>query len=137
MATKTLRKLIQHEAYQIVFFQLVGVIVLACIVFAAYGTLSGFSVLMGGLAYVTPNFIFVWRVFQYAGAQQMTAFVAAFFIGEMLKLFFSAILFVIIVKTLPVSLLFELLGYIGAIVSFWFACVRYCKNEHFSKQKPR
>src|SRR5580700_8027696 len=119
MAAKTLKNLIQHQAYHIVFLQLAGVVVLASLALMIRGITSGFSVLMGGLAYVIPNLIFVWRVFRFVGAQQMTLFVAAFFAGEAMKLFLSAFLFLVIVKYLPVSLLSELIGYIGAIVSFW------------------
>ena len=130
MATPSLKKLIQTEAYQIVFWQLAGVLVLALLVLPISGFKNSFSVLMGGMAYGLPNLIFVWRVFRFAGAHQMTPFVAAFFLGEMLKLILSAILVLVIVKYLPVSLLSVLVGFIGAIVSFWIVCM-----WHFSKKK--
>ena len=79
MASKTLRKLIQNEAYRLVFLQLVGVAILALIALLIKGATSGFSVLMGGLAYGLPNLFFVWRVFRFAGAQEMAQFMAAFF----------------------------------------------------------
>lgn len=123
MAPKSLKQLIQQEAYQIVFSQLICVLVLSAFALIITGTKSGFSVCAGGLAYVLPNLIFVWRVFRYVGAQQMTQFVVAFFIGEMAKLILSAILFIVIVKYLAVSLLSVLIGYIGAIVSFWIVCM--------------
>ncbi len=132
MAAQTLKKLIQHQAYRIVFLQLAGVVVLASLALIIRGITSGFSVLLGGLAYVIPNLIFVWRVFRFVGAQQMTLFAAAFFAGEALKLFLSAILFLVIVKYLPVSLLSELVGFIGAIVSFWIVCL-----WHFSRDNPK
>lgn len=123
MAAISLKSLVQHQAYQIVFKQLAVVALLALIAIPIAGVNSGFSVLMGGLTYCVPNLLFVWRVFRYAGAQQMTQFVAAFFAGEMIKLFLSAILFIMVVKTLPVSLLSTLVGFIGAIVAFWFVCM--------------
>ncbi len=129
MSAKPLKKLIQQEAYYIVFWQLVGVVVLAVLALAVSGITGGFSVLAGGMAYGFANLIFVWRVFRYAGAQQMNLFIAAFFFGEMIKLFLSAVLFIIIVKYLPVSLLSTLIGFAGAIVSFWIVCL-----WHFSKQ---
>jgi ATP synthase protein I len=122
MATKPLQELVQNKAYRIVKFQMAGVIVLALIALILYGTTCGVSVLLGGLAYVLPTFVFVWRVFRYARASEMTQFLAAFFLGEMLKLAFAAFLFLMIVKYLPVSLLSVLVGFIGAIVSFWIAC---------------
>jgi len=123
MAALTLKKLIQSKAYHIVFLQLAGVVVLACLALILRDERSSLSVLLGGLAYVIPNLVFVWRVFRFVGAQQMTLFVAAFFFGEAMKLVLSAILFLIIVKNLPVSLLSVLVGYIGAIASFWIACI--------------
>ena len=122
MATKTLQEMVQGKAYQIVNFQLAGVIVIALLALISYGINSGYSVLLGGLAYVLPNLVFVWRVFRYVRASQMTQFLAAFFLGEMLKLAFAGFLFLMIVKNLPVEILSVLIGFIGALVSFWIAC---------------
>jgi ATP synthase protein I len=122
MGNKTLQQLVQNKAYHIVKYQMAGVIVLALLAFILCGTLCGFSVLMGGMAYALPTLFFVWRVFRYASPSQMTLFMAAFFIGEMVKLAFAAFLFLMIMKNLPVSLVSELVGFIGAIVSFWIAC---------------
>ena len=120
---KPLAKRTQCEAFRIVFWQLALVVMLAGFALTLYGFTSAFSVLAGGCAYVFANLVFVWRVFVYAGAQQMTKFAIAFFIGEMLKLLLSAILFLMIVKYLPISLLSVLVGFIGAIVAFWVACL--------------
>lgn len=129
MATRSLRKIIQHEAYQIVLLQLACVTMLAIVASFVRDVESGFAVWIGGLAYGLPNLAFVWRVFRYAGANQMERFMAAFFFGEMIKLVLSAILFLLIVKYLPVSLLSVLVGFIGAIGSFWIVCM-----WHFSKK---
>lgn len=129
MAVKPLKKLVQHEAYLIVFGQLSGVIVLTFLIALIYGFALSFSVFLGGMAYGLSNLVFVWGVFRFAGAHQMLQFVTAFFFGEMLKLILAAILFLVIVKYLPVSLLFVLIGFVGAIVSFWVVCM-----WHFSRQ---
>jgi ATP synthase protein I len=129
MAAKSLKKMIQHEAYRIVLLQLNGVLVLALLALAVSGLKNGFSVLAGGLSYGLPNLVFVWLVFRFAGAHQMAQFMMAFFMGEMLKLILSAILFLVIVKTLPVSLLSTLIGFVGAIISFWIVCM-----FHFSRK---
>ena len=129
MATNPLQRIIQQQAYQIVYWQTLGVIALAALVWPFAGTLHALSILAGGLAYCLPNLIFVWRVFRYAGAQQMNQFMAAFFAGEMIKLFLSGILFLLVVKYLPVSLLSVLVGFAAAIVLFWIVCM-----WRFSKQ---
>lgn len=135
MAVKPLRQLIQHEAYHIVFMQLACVAIFALLALIVGGQQSGLSVLAGGLAYGLPNLLFVWRVFRYAGAKEMSLFMAAFMMGEMVKLFLSAILFLIIVKYLPVSLLSVLVGFVGAIVSFWIVCMWHFSRQSNTKQK--
>jgi ATP synthase protein I len=123
MVASSLRQLVQSQAYRIVIWQLAGVIIIAAFALTLSGVTSGLSVLAGGLAYGFPNLVFVWRVFRFVGAQEMNRFVAAFFAGEALKLILSAILFLVIVKYLPVSLLSTLVGFVGAIISFWVVCI--------------
>lgn len=129
MTKKLLYKRVQNQAYQLVIRQLAGVFLLATAALY-FGRHQAFSVLAGGLAYGLPNLFFVWRVFRYAGASEMHKFIAAFFIGEMLKLFLSGILFIFIVNYLQVSLLSALIGFAGAIISFWIVCI-----VHFSRDK--
>jgi ATP synthase protein I len=121
MAATPLQKRVQQQAFAVVNWQILGVIMLALFTFPLKGKTASLSVLAGGLAYCIPNWLFVWRVFRYAGAHQMNQFMAAFFLGGMLKLFLSAILFLLVVKYLPVSLLSVLVGFAGAIVLFWVA----------------
>lgn len=130
MATKPLNKIIQHQAYQIVLYQLLGIVILAVLAIPVSGLGNSLSVFAGSMAYGLPNLFFVWRVFRFAGAHQMTQFIANFFVGELLKLMLSAVLFLIIVKTLPVSLLSVLIGFIGAIILFWLACIGYFSKQH-------
>jgi ATP synthase protein I len=123
MPRKSLKNIVQNQAYAIVFWQLACVIMIAFTGFLLHGLNTGLSLLAGGMAYGLANLIFVWRVFRYVGAQQMTQFAAAFMLGEMGKLILSGILFILIVKYLPVSLLSVLVGFVGAIVSFWLVCM--------------
>lgn len=118
-----LREITQKPAFEIVYWQLAGVAAFAFIALPFAGFKSACSILAGGLAYCLPNLLFVWRVFRYAGARQMNQFMAAFFVGEMFKLFLSGILFLLVVKYLPVSLLSVLVGFGAAIVLFWIVCM--------------
>lgn len=133
LAGNLLQKKIQQQAYRIVIWQFACVVLLAILAAILRGKNSGFSVLAGGSAYVLPNLLFVWRVFRYAGASQMAQFMSAFFIGEMLKLVLSAILFLMIVKYLPVSLLSLLVGFIGAIIAFWAVCLWQFSSKNSSQ----
>lgn len=130
MTTNPLRTRIQREAYSLVLKQLAGIFICAAIALLLNGKTSAYSVIAGGMAYGLPNLFFVWLVFRFTSAQQMHQFLAAFFLGETLKLIFSGILFLLIVKYLSVSLLSVLVGFVCAIVSFWIVCM-----VHFSKQQ--
>lgn len=123
MASTALKTIIQRQALSVVIWQIICVLFLSVCAYLIYDANIGFSVLAGGMAYGFANLIFVWRVFRYAGAQEMNKFAAAFMAGEAMKLILSAILFLVIVKYLPVSLLSVLIGFIGAIVAFWLVCM--------------
>lgn len=129
------QKKVQGQALQIIYRQFAGVVILSLCTLLLFNAHAAFSVFAGGLAYTLPNFLFVLRVFRYGGAQQMNQFMAAFFLGEMIKLFLSGFLFLLVVKYLPVSLLSVLVGFAGAIVFFWIACLwRYsgqAKSNNF------
>ena len=130
MATNRLQQQIQQAAYRLVVWQLAGVIILSFLALLFSGIKSGYSVFAGGLCYGLPNLVFAWAVFKFAGAKQMTQFMVAFFFGELMKLVLSAILFISVVNSLPVSLLSVFVGFIGAIVSFWIVSI-----VQFSKPK--
>lgn len=134
MARNQLTKVVQNEAYQLVIWQLAGVFLLAFLALLWRGSMSSLAVLAGGMAYGLPNLFFVWGVFRFVGAQQMNAFVIAFFFGEMLKLALSAFFVLIIVKHLPDSLSSTLVGFIGAIVSFWIVCMLHFSRRAVPKQ---
>ncbi len=123
LAANSLQKKIQYQAFRIVYWQMAGVLVFALLALSIRGLMSGFAVLAGGVAYGLPTFLFAWLIFRFVGAQQVAQFMTAFFLGEMIKLILAAMLFIVIVKYLPVSLLSVLIGFIGAIVSFWVACM--------------
>ena len=121
-ASPSLQHSVQQKAYRIVLWQIGGVMTMALIALSIKGAHTGFSVLMGGMAYGLLNLVFVWAVFRFVGAHQVMNFLAAFFAGEAIKLVLSGVLILLIVKYLPVSLLSVVVGFIGAIVLFWVAC---------------
>ena len=132
MTAKPLKKIIQDEAYSIVYLQLASITLLALLAGISTSLIVGFSLFAGGMAYGLPNLVFVWRVYRYAGAHQMNQFMAAFFFGEMLKLILSGFLFLLVVKYLPISLLSVLIGFVTAMLAFWLICLL-----RFSKQKVK
>lgn len=118
----TLKKSLQREALQLVFWQFIVTIVLSSIVLLIAGLMKGISTLLGGCAFIIPQFFFAWRVFSFAQPRLSSQFMVAFFLGEFAKLIISAVLFIIFVKYLPLHLIFTMVGFVAAIVSFWFVC---------------
>lgn len=92
---------------------------LAIVVFLVRGNRDGLSVLLGGLAYWFPTSLFAWKVFGYESAREAKRFVFVFFAGEMVKLFLSAVLFVLIIRYFSVKVLAMMIGFIAAIITFW------------------
>lgn len=122
-AANPLQQKIQGTAYKMVAWQLAGVLFLSLLILLISNLKAAYSAFAGGMAYGLPNLIFVWFVFKYTSAKQMAQFMAAFFFGEFFKLILSAVIFVWLVNTLAFSLLSMLVGYVGAIVSFWIVCI--------------
>lgn len=116
---------IKTQAYQLIVWQLFVIVGIALILLLLQGIQQSWSALLGGLAYCLPNLFFVWRLFSYANVRTALRFVIAFFAGEVAKLTFSGILFVLIIKFLPVSSLSVLIGFLGAIISFWLISIIY------------
>jgi len=84
--------------------------------------------LLGGLAYWLPTLLFVWRIFARATARAAKQFLILFMAGESIKLLLSALLFVFIVTHLPVNTVSVLIGFVGAVVSFWIASL-FCLTK--------
>jgi ATP synthase protein I len=102
---------------------------LAVLVFLLRGIHNGVSVLLGGLANWLPTYAFVWRIFSRASMRAAKQFVIAFFAGEAVKLLVSAILFLLIVKYLPVNTIYVLIGFVGAIIAFWVASFTFLSRN--------
>ena len=89
----------------------------------AWGWINGFlgliSTLLGGLACVVPGLLFAWSVMARYHRASPQRILMVFYLGEFVKLFVSAILMIIILRTLSVSLLPALTGFVIASLSFW------------------
>lgn len=116
----TVQKSLQSVAFKLVFWQLMITMVLSLVILLIEGLNKGLSTLLGGSAYIVPNFIFAWRIFSHQGPGLTERFMIYFLLGEFTKLVLSAVLFVLMVKYLPVNVVFVMAGFIIAIVSFWF-----------------
>ncbi|HSW69934.1 MAG TPA: ATP synthase subunit I [Gammaproteobacteria bacterium] len=126
---------IKKQVYRIIYWQLILIMGLALLLFLLHGIQSGFSALLGGLAYWLPTFLFVCFIFAKTAAQSAKQFLLLFIAGEGLKLLLSALLFVLIIeymplKYMPANIFSILIGFVGAIISLWIASfVIFTKGE--------
>jgi ATP synthase protein I len=111
----------RQSAYKLLYLQIILVLLVAIVYFIFHTVLyAGFSVILGGLAWTAPSFYFVYRVFKVkANAKIKTplSMVKDFYLGEVLKLFISAVLVIIFVKFHLVDVKPFLLGYIVTVLS--------------------
>lgn len=115
-------KSLKTQAFYLMFWQLLVIMGLALILLLVQGVQAAWSALLGGLCYWLPTLGFAWRIFAHGGARAAKQFAIVFFVGEIVKLFLSALLFLFIAKYLPVNVLTMLIGFIGAIIAFWVVC---------------
>lgn len=125
-----IEKRIQHDAYGMILGQLVGITVLASLVFLLGGKQPGLSVLAGGLAYSLPDVLFIWLFVRYAGIHAMKPFMSRFLMGKVAKLIVQSILVLLSLKYLPVEAVWVVAGFASCGFLFWVACIM-----HFSRQR--
>lgn len=113
---------VKKQLFQVVNWQLIVIIGLSLLTLVG-GMKAGLSTLLGGLAYWLPTLFFIWRVSAHTGANAAQRFLIAFFTGEVAKLILSGALFLIVIKYLPVDLIYVLTGFIGAIIAFWIVSI--------------
>ena len=115
--------------------QIVLVIVVAALGSLYWGTPGARDILLGGLACAVPNVLFA-RLLARAGRQSSQAFVAAFLLGEFLKLALPLFCLMAIVRWLtPAHWEALLLGIITALHAPWLmALSRRRENRIHAEQ---
>ena len=97
-------------AYRILAGEVVITALIALLFLAIADVVTAWSALLGGLAYILPNILFVRFVFRHSAAESPQRAVSGLFIGEAVKLMSTAVLFAlcfILVKPLSVVGLFS------------------------------
>jgi F0F1-type ATP synthase assembly protein I len=117
-----IKRSLKAQALYLMLWQLCIIAGLAGILWLVRGAQAGFSGVMGGLCYWLPTTLLVPCLFARVGASAAKQFLVIFLIGEMGKLFLSAILFVSILNHLSVDLIYMVIGFVGAIIAFWVVC---------------
>jgi ATP synthase protein I len=108
--------------FPVLLAQLIGLCVMAVLLWCWLGTVAGYSALLGGLIAWLPNLYFAHKAFRFGGARAAREIVRSFYAGEAGKLVFTAVLFALTfagVKPLVVPALFGTFLLVLAIN--WFA----------------
>lgn len=111
-------KPIRKQANKLIFLQISIVVVLAILWWGFKDIKYSYSALLGGMACIFPSWYFIHKFFKNRQRSPQTI-LKDFYVGEMLKLFLSVVLLVLIVKYIPVHLLAVITGYIAACLAVW------------------
>ena len=93
-----------------------AVVFIASVAALFWGFNTSLSVFAGGMINVIPSLLFAIKVFQHSGAQAARQVMTGFYIGEAFKFLLAIVLFVIVLKWLPVSAAACLLGFVLAVL---------------------
>jgi len=99
----------------------VGVVLVCATAALAWGFNASFSVLVGGLSIIIPSLLFSRWAFRHSGAQAARQVMTGFYIGEAIKFLGAIVLFVLVLKWLPVVAVAALSGFILATLVQVFA----------------
>lgn len=114
-------KTVRADMQKVIFNQILMIMGFVLILLVFKGLQKSISSLGGALAYFVPTCIFVLRVSMQSATRAPLQFLITFFVGEVVKLLLSGILFVLAVKYLHIDLMYALLGLFAAIIAFWVA----------------
>ncbi len=105
---------IRNKAYWLILVQVVLVLVAAVIVLLTMNLKTAYSLLLGGLVSILPNFYFARRLFRPVFVSKARQLLLNFYRNEVIKLILMGVLFVIILKLNIVVDLAFIIGFILA-----------------------
>lgn len=115
---------------QFLFYQGVILVLAAGVLGIFLGENASVSSLLGGLAWILPNFYFTRRVFKAMHKGNPRYMLKEFYVAEFYKLFVSAVLLILIFKLLTTVAIPLITGYIIALISCWVISVWVIKSRH-------
>ncbi len=119
----------RKAAYRLVAFQALLVLVVSLFCWLMWGAKTGFSAFVGGSIYVLPNLVFSSMVFAYAGARQAKKVVKAFYLGEVIKLLLTIVLFVVAFVSFDANFASFFTSFAIVMFSQWSAPLFFNKNN--------
>lgn len=107
----------RQKAFRFSILQLLAGIVVSGFIGLIWEVHVALSFLVGVLLDVLPSFVFAIYAFRFSGAQQLDMITASIYRGEALKILLTALLFIVVFKTLPVLLPPLFIGFLTAKLS--------------------
>lgn len=108
---------------QLLFYQTTILLLVTGGFWGFLGENSAISALLGGLAWILPSFYFTRRVFKAMRKGEPRYMLKEFYVAEFYKLFFSAVLLILVLKLFSVVAIPFISGYIIALFSCWIISV--------------
>lgn len=107
---------LRNAAYRLVAIPASVIIIISLITLIFTDTKFAYSIGLGGCVWILPNFYFAYKLFHKIETEAKN-FISVFYRTELLKLAFSALLFIAIIKWLPVTLSAIFIGYFVALIT--------------------
>jgi ATP synthase protein I len=118
---------IRREIVRCILFPAIAVVLISLILLIFKRHEASYSVFLGGIVWVIPNGLIANWLFSNVSARAVRQIVFKFYIAEAIKLVLTAVLFIAIIKILPLSIGYFLLGFFVAQVCFWITAGFYIK----------
>lgn len=101
--------------------QLGVTVIIAAALMATLGRPAAYAALVGGLVGVVPNYYLALRLLRRRGSASAEAALRHIYVGELIKVAFTAAMFVIAIVVLNANFLIVVLTYIATVAVNWFA----------------
>lgn len=116
-----MRQDIKHGVVNFYIIQLI-IILMAGILAFILGDLNALiSAVLGGFVCLVPGLLFAIHFFRYKGAQQSSKIMSAFYLGEVIKLILTGVLFVVVFITYKVNPTAFFITFIAVQMLYWLA----------------
>lgn len=126
-----------RSAYQMIYLPLLCIAGLALIFFQHGERAALLSTVWGGLAWVVPSMLFVWKVFGKKVQQIDRQMLYNFYFAEMIKFAISIFLIILMVKLFSIRFLPFLSGYAGAIFGgIWGQVWYFTGKAKLNRSRP-
>lgn len=130
MTTAKLKlKTVQKTAYRLVLLPMGMTGLLSLLLGLAKGFLASSSAFWGGTIWTLPSFMLAYFLFKNTSPRAARRILITLYITEIIKLGLVIILFIITARFTSLSIGYILLGYITAMISFWFAPLLVFKKD--------